>query len=48
MKLVWIARKEGEIPRIAKYASSLFELQRNGFTLERGKRPKKYIYIAVK
>ena len=47
-KQYWIAEKHGETSRIAKYASSLFGIIENGFTLRRGHRPEKYIYITVR
>jgi len=47
-KQYWIATRKGETPRVAKYASSLFALQDNGFTLKRGLLPKDYWYITLK
>lgn len=46
-KIYWIAEKQGQISRVAKYASSLFKLEKNGFRLKQGILPKKYIYITV-
>lgn len=45
MKKYWIAKKRGQIPRVANYASSLFNLEKKGFKLTIGNLPKKYIFI---
>lgn len=47
-RLYYIAVKDGELPRVAKYYTSLIEVQKNGFTVSQGELPKQYVYIAMK